>query len=203
MTNRRYKPVQFGFLNTAQDSTDIGPAESPNATNLDPDELALGTLKHQQFSGEGTLRDFEETSFAGRRFFLGAPESYTSYSDGVWFRSGAPASISVKHDLTYAVVLRFRVSSDGFICGTRTFPTTEAQDGTFHFQVDSGALKYFCYDGSTYTSVTLDASIATDEWHDVVIQHTALAANAYLNGELKGSITIPPGVTTVPYAFGM
>lgn len=204
MADRRYRPVNFGFLNTAQDSTDIGEFESPNATNLDPDELALGALKHQQFEADTkTLRDFQETSFAGRRFFLGEPDLFTSYVDGQDYRS--VELISVRHDLPYAIVLRVRVSSDGFICGNRTFAGTETFVGTFHFQVDGGALKFFRYDGAAYSSITLDPAIATGVWHDVVIAQTGTVATAYLNGQQAGTMALAglvTGLNGFQFSFG-
>jgi len=189
LADRRYRPVNFGFLNTAQDSTDIGEFESPNATNLHPDELALGALKHQQYSGEGTLKDFTQTTMGDRRFFIGdssqADRSYTEYGGGDQFTSSLnytfPTAIS---NNIYAHVVAFDInissSADGFILGNTTISTPVAS-GQLQVTTDTTGtdkLVFSFYDGTGVATGDI-VEYNLDQWYRVVIVHNFSVSRGY------------------------
>lgn len=199
MANRRYKPVKFGFLNTAQDSTDIAESESPNATNLDPDELALGALKHQDFTGEGSLKDFTETTMAGRRFFIGdensADNGYTSYAQGQGFDSDLSSWIELP--LTQADGLKAHVIAFDFYLTTPPSGSSENVIRTISGALTAHTIKvtvenqneltFTFYDGVTTQAMTLVDPITTAQWYRVVLVHSTEVDKgyaAYVNGLL-------------------
>jgi hypothetical protein len=188
MADRRYRPVNFGFLNTAQDSTDIGEFESPNAVNLDSDELALGALKHNQYTGLGTLKDFEETDTAGRTFTLGSlTDAYTTYIASGSFLSADTISFPNAQPFFWAFDVEFSSTADGYVVGNTSTPSL----GTAYVEVLSGNLVYKRHDGTSFaTSITAVTTIATGTPYRVVVSKGTDLERVYVNGQFAGQATV-------------
>lgn len=204
MSDRRYVPFNFGFLNTAQDATDIGDNEASVATNLDPDQLALGSLKHEDYSALGdTAKDYLETTLGGRRFFLGTASDFrysTSY-DGSTYSTGS--DLFIGGDVTIASRFQFDVTTDQYVWGTGTSTGTDTY--TIAFFVSGGEL-FMRYDDGFSGVVNTSAlvTVATATWYDVVavFDRTNTELRVFLNGsEVYYTTTITPLSLSTSYAL--
>ncbi len=190
---RRYNKFEFGFLNNAQDATDIGNQESPNANNLDPDKLALGSLEHSQPATLGSLKDLTQTTMAGRRFFLGdntALEGYTTYDGTGYFRTiaeypigfpGATPAAAGGQTINYEGMLAFDIyltsTDDGLVMGNSNSSVAN-REGVLDVQMTSGALEIEYETNSGVTTQTVIASATVDTWYRVVIYMDSYSAQS-------------------------
>lgn len=71
MSDQRSQLFNFGFLNNAQDATDLKPFEATVCKSLDADQLALGRLAvSDYFSEETSKKDWTSAELNGRAFRL-------------------------------------------------------------------------------------------------------------------------------------
>lgn len=203
MADRKYRNFDFGFLNTAQDATDIGEAESPSAVNLDPDQLALGSLKYEDFSTAGdSARDYLETTMGGRRFMLGDKYRSTTYPTLSYSYSDNNFILP----LPYTLCLRFKIPTSGnfvYVLGNHTGVSSATEFGQIAIvRQASNALHAYIYDSTGARVCVLASSVATDTWYDLVVTaDTILETSAYqiwLNGVNVFTGTSAVASTTTP-----
>lgn len=196
MSNREFKQFPFGFLNVAQDPTNIEETESSDVRNVDPDALALGTLKYLDYGSIPTsTRDYLETTMNGRRFYLGSEEDYTTYdgTNGVLsYQTFNKEVDALDTDGAICFKIRFNSTSDGFVFGNY-FDATDQTTERFYIAIASGDLVMASFFGSpaTWQVRTIISGIATSQWYDVVI-HDRFSSGAtdtifYVDGSFVSS----------------
>lgn len=171
MPDKRYVKYQFGFLNTAQDQTDISDTESPNAINVDPDQLALGSLQRGNFDTLSlSPRDYLETTMGGRRFYLGEYSAYTTYDGSI---SPAYTEVPTTSDYafasqsTFTLLFEFRyISGSGNMFGSGT---TVANDGILGVNLSGGQIDLRYFDGTAPASGLFGFGYSDGQWHKLAI----------------------------------
>lgn len=195
MGNREFTKLPFGFLNVAQDATNIEEAESSDVRNIDPDALALGSLKYQNFSGISTsAKNYLETNMNGRKFFLGGHDRYATYTSANSLQCRNSVSITQKYGNSFiGFEVYFENTNDGFVLGNDL--TGVANYGRFSFHMGSGDLICFQHDSVSSQTATVISSAQTGRWYRVVM---------YDRQGAEGTMFFVDGVRTaiVPYGSG-
>jgi len=176
LADRKYNKFDFGFLNVAQDQTEIGDSEATELRNLDPDQLALGSLVfNDQSTVDQSGRDYLETTMAGRRFFLGDYDPYSEFDGNGHFESSSVAgdqnpTFNFGTSIEYTFAFEFRTTSTGFIIGNGE-NLGVAASGEIRFDIDGSGdlyLQYYNSNSATTGSLLLASSVNDGAWHKVV-----------------------------------
>lgn len=104
MPNSQNRKFNFGFLNNAQDATDVNTNEAPDISTLDADKLALGTLEKSNYLAAGfPIPDANDTAVLnGRKFRLEAGVLQFLANEGVgdWVDVNSYDEIGTPNPLT-------------------------------------------------------------------------------------------------------
>jgi hypothetical protein len=191
LANRQYKKFPFGFLNVAQDSTAIGDSEASDVFNIDPDALALGTLKYKDYSAIPTsTRNYLETTMGGRRFFLGSHDQYARYVDGTQFQSGGYFGLNPKNGNSFiGFEIYLENTNDGFILGTDT-TSISTTCGRFGFRVASGNLVCIAHDAQDSQTTTVISSVQSGQRYRIAMvdRVSATGTKFYVDGREAGTM---------------
>ena len=193
MSNREYRDFSFGFLNNAQDTTDVEDFEGTEVVNLDPDRLALGSLEYKDFTSEAPApRDYLETTLNGRRFFLGNTELSTTFSTGDYTTSSTGLAFYSGYARTVAFEFK-NVSGSGFLVGNVGIGNALSQGDlcihqssstqiTVEFADSSGGVVLNC-------PVPTGVSLTDGEWHRFVVTTAPSGSNYTLTAFVDSAIT--------------